>query len=352
MKIITRAVMQWDESLSRYVTVEEDSYEYTGPVALCKKPKAPAAPDPNVVAAAQTNQNRDTALFNAGLNRINQSGPQGSISYSTSGIDPTTGAPIYNQTTSLDPQLQRVWERATSSAQQPFSYTSATDARNKTESALYDRNAAYLDPQYQRGEESMRTRLANQGVVEGSEAYTNAYDDFSRQKEMAYRQARNEAVAGGGAESDRALNQESFIRGVPASEYAALMSAGTPNFSGAPQVSTNPADISGAMSQQYQGQMDAYNAKMNQRNSLLQGAASVGGAFLLSDERAKDNIEPIGELNDGTGLFSYTYKGSETPQVGVMAQEVEKQNPAAVRQRPDGLKEVNYRRVLARALAA
>lgn len=48
-------------------------------------PKAPPPVDPNVVAAAQTQSNIATAEANARLNRINQVGPQGSVTYSQSG---------------------------------------------------------------------------------------------------------------------------------------------------------------------------------------------------------------------------------------------------------------------------
>src|SRR5690348_7494272 len=109
MKIITRSVMQWDESLGRYVTIEEDSFDYDGPLAECKKPKAPAAPDPKVVAEAQTGQNRDTAGYNAALNRVNTYGPAGSQEYTNTGTDPVTGAPIYRQDIKLDPMLEQAY---------------------------------------------------------------------------------------------------------------------------------------------------------------------------------------------------------------------------------------------------
>lgn len=48
-------------------------------------PSPPPAPDPNVVSAAQTQSNQQTALFNAGLTDINQNTPLGSINYN---IDP------------------------------------------------------------------------------------------------------------------------------------------------------------------------------------------------------------------------------------------------------------------------
>jgi hypothetical protein len=356
---------------------------------MSKGSKPPQAPDPRVVAGAQTQQNRDSAGYNAALNRIDTYSPAGSQEYTNTGIDPTTGAPMYRQDIKLDPQLEQLYRGQLGQNQQlqgaegnlvsqignmqPFSLsglpnlpTNYDDLRKSQGDALYNQQAAFLDPQFKQGEDALRSRMANQGIVEGTEAYTNAMGDFNRGKEFSYGQARDKAITGAGQEADRAFGMQSQARnqmmselltqrGVPMQELAGLRSmtgVNLPQFGETVQVGSAPADITSAMNNQYQGQVDAYNAKQQSKNANLQTAASIAAMFMLSDERAKDNIEPIGELNDGTGLFSFTYKGSDAPQVGVMAQEVEKRDPAAVRTRPDGLKEVNYSRVLAQALRA
>jgi hypothetical protein len=60
--------------------------------------------------------------------------------------------------------------------------------------------------------------------------------------------------------------------------------------------------------------------------SILGGALS-GGA--LSDERAKENITPIGKLGETT-LYKYNYRGDPTPQIGVIAQEAVAYYPNSV----------------------
>lgn len=62
---------------------------------------------------------------------------------------------------------------------------------------------------------------------------------------------------------------------------------------------------------------------------------------LLSDERAKDDIKPVGMLYDGQSVYSYHYKGDDTPQIGLLAQEVEKRTPEAVTEM-GGYKMVRY----------
>ena len=86
MKIYTRVVIDMATS----AVLEADWYEYDGPVAECKGKggKAPKAPDPNVVSAAQTRSNQDTASYNAALNRTNTYTPAGSSEFTVTGTDP------------------------------------------------------------------------------------------------------------------------------------------------------------------------------------------------------------------------------------------------------------------------
>lgn len=76
---------------------------------------------------------------------------------------------------------------------------------------------------------------------------------------------------------------------------------------------------------------------------LLSAGANAAGAYLKSDERAKEDIEPVGELFDGTNVYRYRYRGDRHHQIGVLAQEVEKSNPAAVKEF-GGVKHVHYDR--------
>lgn len=83
--------------------------------------------------------------------------------------------------------------------------------------------------------------------------------------------------------------------------------------------------------------------------SLLGGASLLTGLFgKLSDVRAKENIEKVGELDDGQKVYAYNYKGDPTPEIGLLAQEVEKVRPDAVRTGPDGLKRVDYAKATAK----
>jgi hypothetical protein len=68
------------------------------------------------------------------------------------------------------------------------------------------------------------------------------------------------------------------------------------------------------------------------------GSSLIGSVF--SDERLKQDIEPVGKLYDGQEVFKYKYIGSPVWQIGLMAQDVEKVVPEAV-QEVAGFKTVN-----------
>ncbi len=68
---------------------------------------------------------------------------------------------------------------------------------------------------------------------------------------------------------------------------------------------------------------------------------SSGFGLNLSDERAKDGVEQIGSMADGTPIYRWRYKGDDQVHVGPMAQEVEQRNPAAVEEDVSGLKYVD-----------
>lgn len=67
----------------------------------------------------------------------------------------------------------------------------------------------------------------------------------------------------------------------------------------------------------------------------------LSAASMLSDRDAKEDIERIGKMNDGTPIYRFRYKGSPQWQVGPMAQDVEKRNPDAVSRGVDGMRYVD-----------
>jgi Chaperone of endosialidase len=78
--------------------------------------------------------------------------------------------------------------------------------------------------------------------------------------------------------------------------------------------------------------------------SAIGGALSLGTA-MFSDSRLKENIKKIGKLPNGVPLYSYNIKGTDLPQIGVLAQEAQLYKPNAVHLDESGYLKVNYAEV-------
>ena len=70
-------------------------------------------------------------------------------------------------------------------------------ARQAAADASYGQATSRLDPQFAQAQAAMETKLRNQGLVPGGEAYTNAMRDFNFSRNDAYSNARNRAVQEG-----------------------------------------------------------------------------------------------------------------------------------------------------------
>lgn len=156
-----------------------------------------------------------------------------------------------------------------------------------------------------------------------------------------------------GALRQAALQERLTLRSVPLNETAALFGqAGVqyPQFGQVPTANVATTDMLGAYGMAQNAAQAAYNTQAQQAaantSGLFGGLSSLGGAgimaYALSDERAKENVREVGELDNGLPVYLFNYKGSPTHQIGLMAQDVEKKKPSAVTEGADGYKRVNY----------
>lgn len=86
-------------------------------------------------------------------------------------------------------------------------------SRQRITDALYSRSRAMLDPQTQQQSSDLTSRLAAQGITEGSEAFNRAQDNQARQQSETYANARNDAILAGGAEDSRIGAQNLNVAG-------------------------------------------------------------------------------------------------------------------------------------------
>jgi len=102
--------------------------------------------------------------------------------------------------------------------------------------------------------------------------------------------------------------------------------------------------------------IDIYNETFDQRVFMVQsdGAVTAKSYDNLSDRQLKENIRRIGGLEVVENLrgVSYDWKNSGEGSAGVIAQEVEKILPSAVRENTDGMKTVEYDQLIAPLIEA
>ena len=164
----------------------------------------------------------------------------------------------------------------------PGPYGDAAMGRTAVETALMER----LQPQLDRDRAAMETRLANQGIMLGSEAYRNAMDQFERQ----VADQRLAVVGAAGQEENRmaALRQQRLqeqlaLRGQPINEATALLTGqmvGAPSFVNTPQTNVAPTDYLGAVQMQQAALQNQYNQRMQNYQTQLSGLYGLGSAAL------------------------------------------------------------------------
>jgi hypothetical protein len=114
-----------------------------------------------------------------------------------------------------------------------------------------------------------------------------------------------------------------------------------------------PAMGLGGLGQQSAGSGTSIVQQPQSTLSNIMGGASgaIGLLSLLSDERTKEEIAPIGKLNDGQDVVRFRYKGDPVMRIGLIAQDVERFAPDAVDDVGSGLLAVNHRKATDTAAA-
>ena len=325
-------------------------------------PSPPPAPDPKATAQAQAGMNIDTAQANQLTNAVNQVDAFGNrLDYSQDGFRTFTNLdgkqisiPSLTATQTLSPEQARLRD-LNQQTQQNIAQIGVDQSQrigsllgspinlsnDAVESRLMDLGTRRLNPQFARDEEALRTRLINSGIRQGSEAWNAEMGQFDQRRNDAMNQL---LLSGRG----QAINEILTERNQPINEVSALMSGSQvqqPSFTNAPQGQVAGVDYTGLVRDKYNADMAAFNARNASRNSLLGNIGSavgtLGSMFMFSDERVKENIEEVGKLKNGLNVYSYNYKGDETPQIGLLAQEVRKKKPEAVKSF-GGILAVNY----------
>ena len=234
--------------------------------------------------------------------------------------------PVYSSTTTLSPEQQRLYDLSTQAQQtygeaalsqlnqaksalsSPFSFdapamkygadfTGIGDP-NQSREAVQAALLARLNPDLERERAGLESRLANQGITQGSEAWRTGMDDYSRQAN----DARYGAILNAGQEQSRmfglgfgqsqfgnaarqmSLQEQLALRAQPINEASALLTGGQvqmPQFGSTPQVGVAAPDYAGSAAQQYAGNVGTANTAAQRAaasNGQAAGAATAAAS--------------------------------------------------------------------------
>src|ERR1700741_117502 len=332
-------------------------------------PKPPAAPALAANSAAHTQSTKETALYNFGLNKPNWNTPLGNLNYDLDTSDPN--APRTSASVNLSPEQQQLFDiqnqqslglanlanslqgRVGDTLNQPIpGQGDINKLSQEAQDAYYKKQTGMLDKQYGDRQAQLESKLANQGITLGSEAWRNAQDDFSRDRTNAYDSAQQNAILQGPQNAQQLYSLSAASRQLPLNEFNALRTGSQvqmPQFQGYNPVNSAGTNVAGNINQGYQNQLNSYNQQVAGQNSTMSSlfglGGSLGSAWIMSDRRLKTNIKLVGKTPGGIPVYEYVYRGTDKKRVGPMAQDVEKIIPSAVIKTASGYKAVDYSQV-------
>lgn len=173
--------------------------------------------------------------------------------------------------------------------------------RQEAQDAALGFSTDRLDERFGQQKQALDVKLRSQGLQPGDEAYDDAMknqafsenDAYAQARAAAYGEGRAESELGFGQQIDRArfdsatrgqqVQEELQRRGWSINEINALLSGtaiGDPSTSFQGSNNMGSTDVLGAYGQQYDADLNRYNARQQQRQGLFSGIGTiVGGMF-------------------------------------------------------------------------
>lgn len=262
-------------------------------------PSPPPAPDYTGAANATAAGNLDAARAASAANRVNQITPYGNLTYShNDALGPDNG---WTATQTLSPSQQALLDQnnqlsqgLSSTANRGLAYANDVLSKPGVDTSTLpqvginpgqsyqDAMMARLQPQIDRENSQSDAQLANQGIMQGSEAYKNAKTLLGQQHNDLLNNATVQGFNTGLAANQNAFQQKSYNQLQPINVINALRTGSqvtNPTFTPVPQQATTAGpDLSGAASQQNQYNMGLYNSQVGQNNSLMGGVVGLASA--------------------------------------------------------------------------
>ena len=256
--------------------------------------KSPDPTPPKETSAAQTGSSVSTAIANSFLQNMNETTADGTKTFDQTGSysfsDPYTGqtytVPRFSVTQTLSQAQQGIKDQNDRASLNLSTLgadlsgklgTQLTDnfqlGNDAVEGRLFELGSKRLDPMFAQNDEDLRTRLANQGIKVGSQAYDREIGNFNQGKNDAY----NQLLLQGRGQASQELLTEDNQR---INQISALLNGGQvsqPNFMTGAQVGAIPTTDNASIIANYD------NSLMNQwkQNQAATGSmiGGIGGLF-------------------------------------------------------------------------
>ena len=195
--------------------------------------------------------------------------------------------------------------------------------------AYYDQATRLLNNQFDRQRTSTDTNLINRGIQTGTEQYNQVMGDLQDRQNATLQDIANQAVYMGDANIGQKIGNINSLAGGRDINTLIGMDSGS----------------NSAYDDKYQSQV-YNNAMRNERNANILATAGALGGLAFSDKKLKENLKSVGKLNNGLKVYVGNYKKETgldtTPQLFLLAQEVQKKKPEAV-QKKFGALAVDYK---------
>lgn len=181
--------------------------------------------------------------------------------------------------------------------------------------------------------------LTNANVISGiaNTGYQSALSTAQGQQQIGLAAGAQEANIGSTAYGEGANTANTLANLGTGAQTAGLTGASAEIGAGTVEQQTQQAQDTAEYNQflqqqSYPFQVDQFLANIAEGTGALSGSTTTtqqpGGFF--SDERLKEDMEPIGKTFDGQTIYRYKMKGDPRTRIGLSAQKVEKKHPEAV----------------------
>lgn len=258
------------------------------------KPSAPQPPDYNQAALTQGQQNIEAARLSGKMSNPNIYTPYGSQTVNWAGDIPSITQKlspeyqnIFNLQTRNQAGLGNLAQQGVSNAQgvlgsqfNPFLPAMPINPGTTATEAMLSR----IEPQIAQSRQAMETQLANQGIMQGSEAYNNAQRIQQQQENDLRLQAAAQGIPMDMQARQQALQESGYLRELPLNEISALMSGSqvsAPQFQQFQGSQVVPAPTFAGAQASGQAANNIYNQQVGSYNNLMSGLFGLGAGGLV-----------------------------------------------------------------------